>query len=95
MPRLATIPHAPIRRVAHKTGEVNILEPGQFVNLQAAVSLFPEGRDVVVQLALHDWRFTVESEESAVVWADKLTKMAAMCHAALDAIEHKLDGKVV
>lgn len=91
MSRLATIPHAPIERVKHSTGEVERLEPGSFVNVAAATGIFaayePKAVQltgvsypppaVVVQLKNHDWRFLVDTDEKAVEWAQKLTAIAA------------------
>ena len=40
MSRLATIPHAPIERVNHRTGEVENLAVGSFVNVAAAEGIY-------------------------------------------------------
>lgn len=78
MSRLATIPHAPIERVSHKTGTVETLEVGSFVNLVASEGIYAaEGEPtVVVQLTDFDWRFTVPSPAAAVEWARKLNTIA-------------------
>lgn len=75
---LATIPHVPIVRVKHDSGETVTLEPGSFVNVCAAEGIYAErgAPVVVVQLPLYDWRFTVADEHQAVEWARKLNVIA-------------------
>lgn len=81
MSRLATIPHAPIERVKHETGEVEHLQPGSLVNVEAASGIFARVHDdtrsaVVVQLPAYDWLFVVDNDDQAVEWARKLNHLA-------------------
>lgn len=77
---LATVPHAPIERRNHTTGEIEHLPPGQFVNVAGALGIFarvhPDGSAVVVQLPKVDWIFVVPTDAEAVKYARQLTHIA-------------------
>lgn len=76
MPRLRTIPHAPIKRTTHATGQVDELDPGSYVNLAAASQIIADGRDVVVEIPGFEWRFTLPDADEAREWVEKLTQWA-------------------
>ena len=77
---LATVPHAPIRRVKHATGEIDHPATGSYCKIAAALGIFPrvaeQGAEIVVQFGQCDWIFTVTSEDEAVEYARQLTHLA-------------------
>lgn len=75
MGRPATVPNAPIKRVFHKTGEIDHPEIGSFVNI-AGASIFADGCETVVQLQTCDWRFQCPNEGAAKARAAQLTLVA-------------------